>query len=185
MGRRITAVKYRRIGVWFSLALVIFALSAWAGSKIGTKVAVYRYRSDQKKSAGALGASEHAYIESLLDDLETVGIWRLPFILSPENDKLKQALPEQLANAAKIRQDLKSPQVKAVFDLNLAFAYVIASMDEEQMNNKEQAAEYMKSAQPLFESLGWQGYSEDAIRVTVNRDLRRWNPDPQVSVQTK
>jgi hypothetical protein len=168
-------VKCRRIGVWLSLALVVFALSAWAGSKIGTKVAVYRFYSSQKKSSGALSASEHAHLELVLEELSTAGLLRLPFLLSPRDDKLKKILPDQVEDTERFRQRVKTVEAKSAVEMDLAFDNVITAMAEEQISGKEQAARYMESAQSLFQSLGWKDYSENTLREVVNRDLHRWN----------
>src|SRR5579864_1493326 len=112
------AVKNRRIGVWFSLTLAILVLSAWMGSMLGARVAVYRYRSAQSRSLGTLSAPEHAHLESVLDELEAIGILRLTFLASPNDEKLKKSLPEQLENIVAFRKKVNTAEAKPVIDMN-------------------------------------------------------------------
>ncbi len=179
------AVKDKRIGVWFSLALAILVLSAWLGSKLGAKVAVYRYRSAQSRSIGTLSAPEHAHLESVLDELETIGFFRINFLISPNDDKLKKTLPEQLGNIDTYRRKVKTAEAKPVIDMNLALADVVAAIVEEQNNNKGGAANYMRSAQSLYQSLGWQDYSENTLRHLAQRELDKWKLDPQIRGHAK
>jgi len=173
------AVKDRRIGVWFSLALAILVLSAWLGSKLGARVAVYRYRSAQSRSLGTLSAPEHAHLESVLDELETIGFLQIGFLISPNDDKLKKTLPEQLGKIDAYRRKVKTAEAKPVIDMNLALADVVAAIVEEQSNNKDGAANYMRSAQSLYQSLGWRDYSEETLRDLSQRKLDEWKLDQQ------
>jgi hypothetical protein len=173
------AVKDRRIGVWFSLALAILVLSAWLGSKLGARVAVYRYRSAQSRSLGTLSASEHAHLESVLDELEAIGFLRLTFLVSPNDDKLKKTLPEQLGKIDAYRRKVKTAEAKPVIDMNLALANVVAAIAEEQSNNKDRTANYVRSAQSLYQSLGWRDYSEETLRDMAQRKLDEWKLDQQ------
>jgi hypothetical protein len=177
-------VKERRIGVWFSLALAILVLSAWLGSKLGARVAVYRYRSAQSRSIGTLSGPEHARLESVLDELETIGFFRINFLISPNDDKLKKTLPEQLGNIDVYRRKVKTAEAKPVIEMNLALANVVAAIAEEQ-NNKDQAANYMRSAQSLYQSLGWRDYSEGTLSDLAQHELDRWKLDPQSKAHAK
>jgi hypothetical protein len=179
------AVKDRRIGVWFSLTLAILVLSAWLGSKLGAQVAVYRYRSAQSRSLGTLSALEHAHLESVLDELEAIGFLRLTFLFSPNDDKLKKTLPEQLENIDAFRRKVNTAEAKPVIDMNLALADVVAALAEEQNNNKDRAANYMRSAQSLYQSLGWRDYSEGTLRDLAQRELDKWKLDPQSKEHAK
>ena len=80
-------MKGNRIGVWFSLALAILGVSAWLGSKLGERVALYRYRSAQHHSLGSLSAPEHAQLESVLDELEATSILQITFLVNINDDK--------------------------------------------------------------------------------------------------
>jgi hypothetical protein len=174
-----TPVKDERIGVWFSLALAILLLSAWLGSKLGARVAVYRYRSAQSRSIGTLSGPEHAHLESVLDELETIGFFRINFLISPNDDKLKKTLPEQLGNIDAYRRKVKTAEAKPVIDMNLALADVVAAIAEEQGNNKDRTANYMRSAQSLYQSLGWRDYSEGTLKALAQRELDKWKLAPQ------
>ena len=171
-------MKDRRIGVWFSLALTILVLSAWLGSKLGARVAVYRYRSDQTRSLGTLSAAEHAHLESVLDELVAVGYLRLTFLVSANDDKLKKTLPEQVGKIEIFKRKAYTTEAKPVIDMDLAFADLVSAISEEQ-GNKEWAANHMKSAQSLFQSLGWRDYSELTLRAVAKRQLDRWKPNSE------
>jgi hypothetical protein len=178
-------VKDKRIGVWFGLALTILVLSAWLGLKLGTRIAVHQYRSAQNRSLGTLSAPEHAHLESVLDELEAISFLRLTFLVSPNDNKLKKTLPEQIAKIDAFRRKVNTAEAKPVIDMNLALADVVAAIAEEQSNSKDQAANYMRSAQSLYQSLGWQDYSEDELRDLAQSELDKWKVNPQGRGQTK
>jgi hypothetical protein len=178
-------MKDGRIGVWFSLALAILVLSAWPGSKLGAKLAAYRYHSVQRRSLGTLSAPEHAHLESVLDELDVIGLLRATLLVSVNNDNLKKTLPEQVEKIEDYQKKVKTGEAKPVIDMNLALANVITAIVEEQSNNKERAAIHMRSAQSLFQSLGWRDYSEDTLRALARRELDSWKLDPQRSEHAK
>jgi hypothetical protein len=170
-------VKDKSIGVWFSIALAILALSAWLGSKLGARIAVYRYHSAQSRSLGTLSGPEHEHLESVLDELQGIGFLRLTFLVSPNDDKLTKTLPEQLGNIDVFRGKVKTAEAKPVIDMNLALADVVAAIAAEQSNNKDRAATYMRSAQSLYRSLGWRDYSEATLRDLAQREIDKWKLD--------
>src|SRR5882672_11200217 len=151
-------MKNRHFGVWFSLALAIFLLSVWPGSKLGEKLAAYRYHSAQRRGLGNLSASEHAHLESVLDELDVIGFLRLSILASANNDKLKKVLPEEVGKIEDFRRKVKASETKHVADLDLALADVVMALDEEQDNNKDMAKTHMRSAQSILQSLGWREY---------------------------
>jgi hypothetical protein len=172
------AMKDRRIGVWFSVALLILVLSAWLGSKLGAQIASYQDRSAKHRSLGSLSSSEHAHLESVLDELEAVGFFRLTFLTSINDDKLKKTLPERVAQFEDFGKGLSTTEAKPVFDMNLALANVVAAIVDEQNNDKERAASHMQAAQSLFHSLGWSDYSEGTLKVLAQRQLDQWKLKP-------
>jgi hypothetical protein len=52
-------------------------------------------------------------------------------------------------------------------------------MAEEQDDNREIAAKDMSSAEPLFKSLGWRDYSDEALKAAAQQVLDQWHPGPQ------
>lgn len=173
------AMKDRRFGVWFSVALLILALSAWRGYVLGARVAVSRYRSAQRRGLGSLTSAEHAHLENVLDELESIGFFRLTFLASTNDDKLKQGLSERVSQFEDFGQGLKTAEAKPVFTMNLGLAQVVAAIVDEQSKNRERAASHMRSAQSLYQSLGWQDYSEDTLRAVAERELDLWRLKPQ------
>jgi hypothetical protein len=178
-------MKVRRIGVWFSLALAILVFSAWLGSKLGARVAVYRYRSAQSRSLGTLSASEHAHLESVLDELQSIAFLRLTFLITLNDDKPKITIPEQLGKIDAFRGKVNTAEAKPVMDMNLALADVVAAIAEERRNNKDRAADDIRSAQALYRSLGWRDYSEETLKVLAQRELEKWIPNSQRSEHAK
>jgi hypothetical protein len=183
--RRTEAVKKGRIiGVWFSVALAILVSSGWVGSKLGARIAVSWYRYQQQKLA-TRGSGERAHLESMLSELDTIETLQFYAVIT-QNDKnlRKKYLLNDIRTLEDIRrQDLQ--EIKPVIDFNLAVAYVGAAMAEEQDNNKELATKYMNSAQTLFQSLGWHGYSEETLRILAQRELNKWSAPPHTKEHRK
>jgi hypothetical protein len=173
------AMTDRRFGVWFSVALVILALSAWLGSMLGARAALYLYRSAQRSSLGSLSSAEHARLENVLDELETIGFFRVTFLVSINNDKLKQDPSKRVGQFEDFGRRLRAAEAKPVFNMNLALANVVAAIADEQSKNNERAASHMRSAQSLYQSLGWRDYSEGTLRVVAEHELDKWRLQPQ------
>ena len=70
-------------------------------------------------------------------------------------------------------------------EMNLALAELVAAMAEEQRNNKDRAANDMRSAQALYRSLGWRDYSEETLRVIARRELEKWTHNSHGSGDAK
>jgi hypothetical protein len=173
------AMRVRRFGVWFSVALLILALSGGLGSVLGARLAIYRYRLAQRRSLGSLTSAEHVHLENVLDELEAIGFFRITLLASINDDKLKQGLSERVSQFEDFGQGLKTTEAKAVFIMNLGLANVVAAIVDEQSNNRERAASHMGSAQSLYQSLGWHDYSEDTLRAVAERELDHWRLKPQ------
>jgi hypothetical protein len=178
-------VRDGRIGVWVSLALAILVLSALLGSKLGARVALYRYRSAQSRSLGTLSAPEHAHLESLLDELDAIAFLRLTFLISLNDDKQKVPLSEQLVRIDAFERRVNTAEAKPVMEMNLALADVVAALAEERRNNKDRAANDIRSAQALYRSLGWRDYSEETLKVIAHRELERWTHDSRTTGDAK
>jgi hypothetical protein len=178
-------MKAGRIGVWFSLTLAILLLSAWLGSTLGGRVAVYRYRSAQSRSLGTLSAPEHAHLESVLDEMQSIGFLRLTFLITLTDNKPAVPLPEQLGKIDDFRRKVNTAEAKPVMDMNLALADVVAAIAEERRSNKDRAANDLRSAQALYRSLGWRDYSEERLKALAQRELDKWTPNWQRSQNAK
>ena len=178
-------MKVWRIGVWFSLTLAILLLSAWLGSTLGARVAVYRYRSAQSRGLGTLSAPEHAHLESVLDELQSIGFLRLTFLITLTDNKSAVPLPEQLRKIDAFRRKVNTAEAKPVMEMNLALADVVAAISEERGNNKDRAANEISSAQALYRSLGWRDYSEETLKALARSELNKWTPNWQRSQNAK
>jgi hypothetical protein len=131
-----------------------------------------------------LSASERADVESELSGLSAVGTLLL---YAPVNDKelRKKFLPSSISGLESLGRQSSMQPIKPVIDLNLGIAYVNAAITKEQEGNVQQSMNYMKSAQSLFYSLGWEDYSEETLRAVARRDRDRWNGDLQVKARRK
>ena len=176
---RMLAMKKGPIGVWFSVALAILVLGVWVGWKLGARIAVYSYRFRQQK-IGALSATQRAHVESLLSELSAVQTLQLYAAIIHNHKELgKKFLPSEIAGLEALRHRSDAQEIRPVIDLDLGLAYVDAAMAEEQDNNKELATKHMRSAQTLFQSLGWQDCSEETLRAVAKRELDKWNAQTQ------
>lgn len=179
------AMKKGPIGVWFSVALAILVLGVWVGSTLGSKVAPYWYRHQQQEQ-GTLYGPERAHVESVLSELAAIQMLQVYAVIAQNDKELgKQYLLNEIRDLEALRQRSDAQEIKPVIDLGVGLAYVDAAMAEEQDNNKELATKYMKSAQTLFQSLAWQDYSEDALRIAARRELDKWNAHPQIKEHRK
>lgn len=169
-------MKRGPIGVWFSVALTIFVLSVWMGSKLGTEFAVYQYRRQQQEQ-GTLSAAERARVNLVLSELESIQTLRTYALATRDDKKLnKTCLLDEISELENLEHKADAQQMRPAVNLDLGLAYVDASMAEQQDNNRELAAGYMKSAQSLFQSLGWHDYSEETLRHVAKAELDRVSP---------
>jgi hypothetical protein len=179
-------MKRGPFGVWFSLALAILVLGVWVGWKLGARIAAYSYRSRQQK-IGTLSTTQRRHIESVSSDLSAAQAVQLLYVAVAFHDKKlgKEYLSAQIAGLEARRHQSDAPEIRPVLDLDLGLAYVDAAMAEERDNNKELAAQHMKSAQALFQSLGWQDYSEETLRAVAQREIDRWSVHTQAREHLK
>jgi len=172
-------MKRGPIAVWFSVALTIFVLGIWAGSKLGAEFAVYQCRRQQQEQ-GTLSAAERAHLNLLFSELDSIQTLHI-YVVSTRHDKKlnKTCLLNEISGLEDLEHKTGAQQIRPAVDLDLGLAYVDASMAEQQDNNEKLAAGYMKSAQSLFQSLGWHDYSEETLRHVARAELDWWNPEPQ------
>jgi hypothetical protein len=162
------------IGVWFSIALVLLILGAGLGWKLGQRLAVYRFR-HQREAAAKLPASERPHVEAVFSALTAVTVSRLYAGITTPNPRFRaKALHAEIATLNRAGQRADLQDVKPIFDLNLAIAYVRLAEEE---SETQQSAQAMQSAHALFQSLGWKDDSDDALRAAAKRELDFWNPD--------
>jgi hypothetical protein len=180
------AMKKGPIGVWFSVALAILVLAYWIGWELGDGFAVYSYRFRHQK-IGVLSQTGRAHVESVLSELHAIQMLQLLHAAVAYNHKelAKKHLTDELAGLEALRRRSDAPEIIPVIDLEIGLAHVDAAMAEEQDNNQEAAAKHMKSAQTLFQSLGWQDRSEETLRAAAKRELDKWNAQPQTRERAK
>jgi len=172
-------MKTGPIGVWFSVALTIFVLSIWAGSKLAARFAVYQYYRQQKEQ-GALSDPERAHHNLVVSELESIQTLHTYVLATRDDKKLnKTYLLDEISGLEALEGKADTQQIRPAVDLDLGLAYVDASMAEQQDNNEKLAAAYMKSAQSLLQSLGWHDYSEETLRHVAKAELYGVNPEAQ------
>ena len=173
-----TLMKGRRLGVYFSLALAILALSIWAGWKLGGRAAAYRYRFQQRKLETS--SPEQSSLESTLAELGDVERLRVMAAVSTFDPKLaKKILPLEAGSMEAIRKKSANQVVQPLIDLNLGFVYVYSAIAEEQSGDEELAAKHMRSAQSIFQLLGWQDYSAETVKAAARLSLDPGSPHLQ------
>ena len=166
------------IGVWSSIALVILCLGFWAGWKVGERIAVYAYK-HRTPPPDSLSPSEAAQIDSALSELYQIQIFAAYSEISSGDSRLrKQPSPETIRALEKLRKTGKVQELQPVVDLNLAYGYAAAAVGMEEDGNTQAASTYLRSAQPLFQSLGWKDYSDEALRSLGEEELATWRPRP-------
>jgi len=170
------AMKRGPIGVWFSIAIVIFLLSLWLGSMFGSAIARYRY-GHYPLNPSTFSASERARLQSELTDLATAqALCALTLITSGEKKPTVKYLLDEIAGLEDLKRRTTAQEIKPQIDLALGLAYVDAATVEEQNNATDLAKRNMQSAQVLFESLGWKDYSEGTLKAMAERGILKWKP---------
>jgi hypothetical protein len=180
------AVKKRGpIGVWFSVAIAIFAMSWWVGATAGKRLAVYWVRHERKQEEEKYGP-ERVRLDAELDELFAVSFLRI-FAVGPVDseaigEKTRFGAVDDLQHLA---NHPNPPDLKPVIDLELGIADVKAAAVEEQDNNRDLAESYMKSAQAIFQSLGWRDTSEENLKNMMNIEFDRFDAPLPAEGRTK
>jgi len=178
-------MKKGRIAVWFSVALAIFLLSLSMGSYLGSRVARYWYRHKQQTQIRSDGP-ERAHMESTLSRLNEVQYLQM-FAATISSDKKlgEKYLLKNIGALEDIERKSDLQEIKPAIDFNLGRAYVYAALMEEQAHNNGQASRYMKSAQNLFQSLGWSDSTAETLKTVATRELDKWRIPPQTKESVK
>jgi hypothetical protein len=176
---------YRKpFGVWFSLALAILALSTWSGWKLGERIAVYWYHHQQQKLGAEQGRFESML--SVLDGLQTTELFASALAASSGKElELGKYLRAEITELERLKGRPDYHEIKPLLEMHLALAYANTAIAEEQSGHKDLADSDMKSAQALFQSLGWKDYSTDALRIAGKRELDLWNPQARTKERGK
>jgi hypothetical protein len=168
-------MKRGPIGVWFSVALVIFGLSAWGGFAGGSKFARYRYE-HSREALQRFYSPERIYLESELVEFRSLEFVQVLVKSTQDNRKVeKQYLVAAIAGLEKQSQESRDEKIKPVIELNLGLVYLEAAIAEQKDGNKDLAEKDMKSAQAIFQSLGWKDYSEKTLRAIAQDELDQWH----------
>jgi hypothetical protein len=165
------AAMKRQLGLWFSIALAILLLGIWVGSMLGSAAGRYWY-GHYWLETGSLSGPDQANIKSELADLSTVQSLHLLSLIAQNQPKLRdEYLRKEIEGLMEMKRRSKIAEIKPVIDLVLGLAYVDSAIAEEQNHNAELTKKNIHSAQALFESLGWQDYSEEALKAVAKREL--------------
>jgi hypothetical protein len=172
-------MKKGRIGVWFSVALAIFLLSLWLGSYLGSTVARYWYRHEQQAQIKS-GGPERTHLESTLSRLMDVQYSQMLAATISSDKKLgDKYLLNNIRALQVIERKSDLLEIRPAIDFYIGRAYVYAAIIEEQAHDNQQPSQYMKSAQTLFQSLGWSDYREETLKTMAGRELDKWKLLPQ------
>jgi hypothetical protein len=161
--------------VWFSVAIAIFAMSWWVGATAGKRLAVYWVRHEQKQQEAKYGP-ERVHLDAELDELFAVSFLRIFVVYDLESKTNSEKTLLGAVSDLQYLADHPNPaDLKPVIDLELGIADVKAAAVEEQDNNRDLAESYMKSAQAIFQSLGWRDTSEENLENMMNIEFDRFD----------
>ncbi len=167
-------MKRGLIGVWFSVARVIFGLSVWGGFRAGSGFARCQYFRRQRAIEKTYSPGRRL-LES--EQIEFRSLEYAQFLIRSTQMDTKVERQYLLAVIPALEKHAQQPgneTIKQVIEFNLGLVYVEAALAEEKDGNKDPAESDMKSAQSIFQSLGWKDYSEDALRVFAQNQLDQW-----------
>jgi hypothetical protein len=172
--------KSSPIGVWFSVALVILIASFWAGTQLGKRAAVYWVRHKREQQEEAYGP-DRVHLDRELDELSAVDFLRI-FVVDDYGVKTfgEKPILGAVNDLQRVAQHPNPPDLKPLLDLELGLADLRAASVEEQNNKKDLAESYMKSAQSIFQSLGWQDTSEESLKNVMRIEFDRFDVPPAV-----
>ena len=123
----------------------------------------------------------------MLRELAALGALRVYAIAAHEEEMPgKKYVFDEISGLERHMQRPDVPdELKPVIAFELGLAYVDAAMAEETDNNKEAAAKYMQSAQPVMKSLAWHDSSEETLKTFARRQLGEWNAQSLTKENTK
>jgi hypothetical protein len=172
-------MKRGRIGVWFSVALLIFGLSVWAGVVAGPKLAIYwHHRKEQALEKSY--SPERARFELELSQMSDIEVSQVYQSAAQSDKKIRKSfLSNKIETLKNLVAQPRSDDLRSILELHLGLAYVDAAMVADEDNDKDLAVKEMKSAQTVFQSLGWKDYSEETLKKAAQSELDRWTARPQ------
>jgi hypothetical protein len=167
-------MKKRPFGVWFSVALALFALSIWLGSILGSRVARFWYQHYQLEYR-TLSDAERTRVESELGVLSAIQTLRVYGLVSQNKKELwDKYLDNEIRGLEEIKLWSKVEEIRPLIDFHLGLAHVTAAMEKHQENQEELAKNHLESAQVLFKSLGWRETSVETLEGITRQDLEQW-----------
>jgi len=176
-------MKRSPIGVWFSVALVIFGLSIWAGVVAGKQFAFYWWR-HKNRALEKSYSPERAHLDLELRQLGSIGNSHFYQIIAQYNPKIwKDYLLNKIDSLQKVVSQPGYEDVKPVLELDLGLAYVDAVFIDENEHNADLAAKHLKSAQAIFQRLGWKDYSEETLKNAARHDFNIWKTNTNGGVR--
>src|SRR5579862_1867256 len=104
-------------GVWFSLAIAIAVLGGWSGSKVGQKVALYRFRRLERRE-GNLPNDERARLQDILHQLQVLEISKTLALVeySDKENHSDQSLRRRLGVLEALEHESRAKDLKPVID---------------------------------------------------------------------
>ena len=167
-------MKRGPIGVWFSVALAILLASGWVGTKMGRRAAVY-WVSHQKREQEQKYGAARVHLDAELDTLFFVDVQRI-FVVDGSGLKIvgEKTIFRAVNALQYFAEHPEPPDLKPVLDLELGLADLRAASVEEQGNQQELAESHRKSAQTIFQSLGWRDTSDQGLRDMMENEFDRF-----------
>lgn len=167
-------MKRGPIGVWFSLALALFALSTWLGSMIGSGVARFWYGHHQLEY-GTLSGAERTRLESELGVLSAIATLQVYGLVTQNDAQLRDKyLDNEIRWLEEIKLSSKAKEIRPLIDFHLGLAHLTAAMEKKRENQEALAKQHIDSAQGLFKSLGWRETSAESLENMARHELEQW-----------
>src|SRR5579862_7257220 len=153
-------------GVWFSLAIAIAVLGGWSGSKVGQKVALYRFRRLERRE-GNLPNDERARLQDILHQLQVLEISKTLALVEYSD----QSLRRRLGVLEALEHESRAKDLKPVIDADIGIASAEIAVVEKQLGNAGDASRSMQAAREILGSLGWKDCSDEALEEAAKFEL--------------
>lgn len=159
------------IGIWLSVALLIFLLSLWLGYEAGAGIA-HIENPPQLWKMDSLNNVEKQQLEATLSALMT--LHNIRFKPRQDKEKQKSALEFEIDRLKDLKAQPAMQSIKPLIDMHLAMAYIDMSVVQQRGDDQTKAHEYMESGTELLRSLGWRDCSEETLKAAAQTGIYAW-----------
>jgi hypothetical protein len=162
------------IGVWFGVALALLTSGLWSGWKIGKVLAIEWY-ARHRWSEAPVSQGERAEFAAELSTLSRIEVSdALAHLGACDAARHRRAITYQVKELQELRTRSDQAMFNDVISLNLGLAYIEASMLEEGDKNESRADESIKSAEGIFQRLGWKVFDPDTLKSADLHESKTW-----------